>query len=136
PCFENGKAAFLNDLGSEYGFGSTEFHVLRSMEQKIIPKFLYYIIHSPLFMNTGEAFMTGAAGQKRVPASFVEEFLIGIPSIEEQVKIVDHIDQQHKIVDEVINTSSRHIELLKEYRTTLISDVVTGKIDVRDEVIP
>ena len=40
PCFENGKGACLDSLSTEIGFGSTEFHVLRS-STSILPQFLY-----------------------------------------------------------------------------------------------
>lgn len=134
PCFENGKGAYLKNLGSRIGFGSTEFHVLRAIQGITTPKFLYYIIHSPMFMTIGEAFMFGAAGQKRVPKDFIEDFNIGLPSIEEQLIIIDFIDEQTNEMDILIKQHGKSIELLQEYRTTLISNAVTGKIDVRDEV--
>lgn len=136
PCFENGKGAYLSHLGSPFGFGSTEFHVLRGKSDKVIPEFLYYVISSPMFMIIGETFMTGAAGQKRVPINFIEEFLIGLPSIDEQKRIVDLVRQKMSNINLAVNYTETKIELLKEYRTKLISDVITGKIDVRDEVIP
>ncbi|OJN78890.1 restriction endonuclease subunit S, partial [Escherichia coli] len=49
PCFENGKSAWLNNLQTEFGYGSTEFHVLRC-GQRIIGSFLYLIVSSPLFL--------------------------------------------------------------------------------------
>lgn len=50
PCFENGKGAFLNDLSSEYGFGTTELHVLRP--KAILGRFLYHFINrSGLFRD-------------------------------------------------------------------------------------
>jgi len=45
PCFENGKGAILNKLKTEFGFGSTEFHVLRA-KQDVSNIFLYYITKS------------------------------------------------------------------------------------------
>lgn len=86
PCFENGKSAWLNNLQTEFGYGSTEFHVLRC-GQRIIGSFLYLIVSSPLFLNAGEAMMTGSAGQKRVPSSFIQNFPTAIPGVAEQEKI-------------------------------------------------
>ncbi|EIS6820428.1 restriction endonuclease subunit S, partial [Escherichia coli] len=85
PCFENGKSAWLNNLQTEFGYGSTEFHVLRC-GQRIIGSFLYLIVSSPLFLNAGEAMMTGSAGQKRVPSSFIQNFPTAIPGVAEQEK--------------------------------------------------
>ena len=84
PCFENGKAAYLQNLGSPLGFGSTEFHVLRGHKGELLNPFLYYVTKSNLFMELGEASMTGAAGQKRVPTSFLQNYLLPHPSAIEE----------------------------------------------------
>ena len=53
---------------------------------------------------------------------------------EEQAQIADFLHRKTEQIDELIATEQRKIELLKEYRQSLISEAVTGKIDVRDEV--
>lgn len=55
-------------------------------------------------------------------------------SEEEQTAIVAHIEAECSRLDAIIDKFKKQIELFEEYRTTLISEVVTGKIDVRDEV--
>ena len=57
-----------------------------------------------------------------------------MPRKTEQTAIVQHIETQCHRLDTIIKKFKKQIDLLKEYRTTLISEVVTGKIDVRDEV--
>lgn len=133
PCFENGKGALLSTLDTEIGFGSTEFHVLRAGES-ITPVFLYFVTKSEIFMKIGEAFMTGSAGQKRVPTDFVSEFNIALPPKVDQSAIVTHIEAECSRLDTIIDKFKKQIDLFKEYRTTLISEVVTGQIDVRGEV--
>lgn len=76
--------------------------------------------------------MTGAAGQKRVPTNFVESFQIGVPDIDEQHLITNYLDDKTAQIDQTIAQTEKQITLLQEYRTTLISNVVTGKIDIRD----
>ncbi|NUQ44346.1 MAG: restriction endonuclease subunit S [Calditrichaceae bacterium] len=134
PCFENGKGALLEKLGSNIGFGSTEFHVLRA-SQNVQRKFLFYLTRTELFKNMGEALMYGAAGQKRVPTSYLEEYVMALPPIEEQDLIVHHIEANLSRITDTISKIQREIDLLQEYRTALISEAVTGKIDVRDEAI-
>ena len=56
------------------------------------------------------------------------------PPVNEQAQIVDFLDHKTQQIDELISAEQRKIELLKEYRQSLISEVVTGKIDVRNEV--
>jgi len=54
-----------------------------------------------------------------------------LPPQDEQSKIVAYIELKNTKIDTAIIKAEREIELIKEFRTTLISDVVTGKIDVR-----
>jgi len=56
--------------------------------------------------------------------------------LDEQHAIADYIDARCDETDEMIITIKSEIALITEYRTRLISDVVTGKVDVRDVVIP
>ena len=56
------------------------------------------------------------------------------PPVHEQDKIANFLDHKTKQIDELITAEQRKIELLKEYRQSLISEAVTGKIDVRNEV--
>ncbi|EIJ34430.1 restriction endonuclease subunit S [Thiothrix nivea] len=131
PCFENGKGALLDSLETDIGFGSTEFHVLRP-SAVINGKFLYYITKSEVFMKVGEAFMTGAAGQKRVPTDFISDFPLVSLDLNEQIAIVKYIEAEVARLDRKISKTRRIIELQKEYRTALISEVVTGKVKVPD----
>lgn len=80
----------------------------------------------------------GAAnkGRWRMPAINFKNFEIPVPTIEEQNEIVEWVSQKEAKFDLLISKVEKQIELLLEYRTRLISDVVTGQIDVRDEVIP
>lgn len=129
PCFENGKGALLTQLETNFGFGSTEFHVLRAVS--VNSEFLYFVTRSELFMKIGEAFMVGAAGQKRVPTGFVSEFTFPFPpTIEEQQGIVHKIETESIRIETQIARTRKLIDLLTEYRTALISEVVTGKVKV------
>lgn len=44
PCFENGKAAYVENLATEKCIGSTEFHVIRPVANLLEPRFLYYLV--------------------------------------------------------------------------------------------
>ena len=58
-----------------------------------------------------------------------------IPPLEEQNQIVDYLDRKTLKIDSLTKKELHRITLLKEYRQSLISDVVTGKMDIRDEVL-
>ncbi len=62
----------------------------------------------------------------------VREIRVALPSAPEQTAIVEYLDAQTTKIDAAIAAARREIELLREYRTRLIADVVTGKVDVRE----
>ncbi len=55
-----------------------------------------------------------------------------IPPLPEQTAIVEYLDKATADIDSAITRARSGIDLLKEYRTRLIADVVTGKLDVRE----
>jgi len=135
PCFENGKGACLDSLDTEIGFGTTEFINLRPSHD-INPKYLYLITMTRPFRVLGEKVMTGSAGQKRVSPEYIKNFTIGIPPLDEQNNILEEIDRRVSRIDEQIRCENESISVLFELRTRLISDVVTGQIDVRGIEVP
>ena len=134
PCFENGKIVLVKNLATPVGFGSTEFIVVRPNVEKAFPPFLYYVLYNYPLRGIGKHFMTSAVGLKRVPTEFIENFRIPIPSYQEQMHIADFLDRKTKQIDQMKSNEEQTINLLKEYRQSLISEVVTGKMDVRSEV--
>ena len=64
--------------------------------------------------------------------SKIENLFVNLPSYSEQTQIVEYLDEQTQKIDSTIEKETQRIELLKEYRQSLISEVVTGKVDVRD----
>ena len=62
------------------------------------------------------------------------QHMVAMPSFAEQTAIVAHLDKLTSDIDAAIAHTRREIELLEEYRTRLIADVVTGKLDVREAV--
>ncbi|WP_369856467.1 restriction endonuclease subunit S [Candidatus Thalassolituus haligoni] len=135
PCFENGKGALARSLTNQVAFGTTELHVLRS-EEEINPEWLFYLSISYPFREIGASEMYGAGGQKRVPEDFIKDFRIGIPGYEEQVEIVLYLNSELSKLDTLKSKTSDTITRLEEYRTTLITAAVTGKIDVRGFKLP
>jgi type I restriction enzyme S subunit len=68
-----------------------------------------------------------------IEISNLMDLVLTFPTLAEQSAIVQHIETQCSRLDTIIEKFKKQIELLKEYRTTLISEVVTGKIDVRGD---
>lgn len=96
PCFENGKIV-LADIPHPFGFGSTEFHVVRARPAKLDPRFLLHALRQPVFRLKGERRMTGSAGQRRVPENFLSTFAIPLPPLDEQRRIVAILDKADEL---------------------------------------
>ena len=73
--------------------------------------------------------------QKNIYLEDVKNLIIPIPSLEEQLLIAKYIEVEIIRIETLISKSQQEIELLKEYKTALISEVVTGKVDMRDVVL-
>jgi type I restriction enzyme S subunit len=128
PCFENGKGALARNLRNGIGYGTTELFVVRH-GNGLDPRFLYYATASSTFRTIGEAFMTGAAGQKRVPGEFVADFLVGLPDQAIQQSIADYLDQETARIDELVAEKEKMLALLEEKRNALITNTVTRGLD-------
>jgi len=135
PCFENGKGAIARGLKNGVAFGTTELHVLRAGEM-ILPDYLFHLTMSHSFRCFGESEMYGAGGQKRVPETFLKDFRIGLPPLSEQKDLVDYIKKVNQQIHLQMRKTVDIINRLTEYRSSLITNAVTGKIDVRDFPIP
>lgn len=135
PCFENGKGAIARGLKNGIAFGTTELHVMRS-DDILLPDYLFHLTMSHPFRCIGESEMYGAGGQKRVPETFLKDFRIGLPPVNEQQDIIDYINKVNQKLDLQISKAIDVIGRLTEYRSALITNAVTGKIDVRGFAIP
>ena len=96
PCMENGKGAVAKGLHNGVGFGSTEFHVLRPISGKTDPYWIYTLTAFPQFRMDAANNMTGSAGQRRVPASFLENYRVSLPPMVLQNQFTDFVHQVDK----------------------------------------
>lgn len=128
PCFENGKGALIRKTVTGIGFGTTELHVL-TPGPELDGRFLYFVTVDPKFRRLGEACMTGAAGQQRVPEDFVRDFQVLVPPLPQQRAIADYLDRETTRIDALIAAKERLLELLAEKRRALITRAVTRGLD-------
>ncbi|GAA5504309.1 type-1 restriction enzyme EcoKI specificity protein [Deinococcus xinjiangensis] len=96
PCMENGKAAIARRLVNSVGFGSTEFHVLRASEETL-PEWIFYFVRKKSTRELAEQFMTGSAGQRRVPASFLSEVSIPKPDLKVQKVLIERLERADRL---------------------------------------
>ncbi len=108
-----------------------ELLVLRA-NKFLTPTFLYYRLISEAIITIVDNSTYGTKMPRASWEKFISLIGIGFPSIDEQNKITDYIENKIREIETLVSKTQQEIELLKEYKTALISEVVTGKVDVRE----
>ena len=107
--------------------------LLRFKEQRINNKFMYYLINSKTIQYQFQVSMTSTA-QPKLNKDNVKNIVMFLPTLQIQNEIVEYLDSENLILDNLIFKQQALIEKLKEYRASIISHAVTGKIDVREHM--
>ncbi len=116
PSLENGKTAFVDLLSNnEIGFGSTEFIVLRSIDEITDSQFLYYFVISANFRDIAIKSMSGSSGRQRVQTAVIKEFEFFLPSLMEQRAIASILSS----LDDKIDLLYRENKTLEQMAQTL-----------------
>lgn len=104
--------------------------VFRCNKNKILPKFLLAVFNSSHFYDA--LVLNWSYGtQQNIGMGVLSNIEIPCPPLHEQTEIIQYLDAENIKFDKLISTQSQLIEKLKEYRSSIISHAVTGKIDVR-----
>ncbi len=96
-------------------------------------KYFKYLFKSHPFIQLLQTCVTGIREGQNINYSVLGNNFIPIPPIEEQNAIVEYIESKTHKIDTMIEAMKAEIDRLTEYKQRLISDVVTGQTDVRDE---
>ena len=123
PCMENGKCAIATGLTNGIGFGSSEFHVLRSTD-KILNSYLFALLNTNEVRRVAEKNMTGSSGHRRVPASFYANMEIPLPPIDIQKKIADEC----KKVDDKVVVALDDLSSSQEGLTSLLNSISSNEV--------
>lgn len=97
-------------------------------KHKISPLYFYYLIirSKSKLQSEGQGATFMELSKDKLGSIFFCE-----PPLEEQIQIASYLDQETQKIDLLIGKINKQIELLNEYKISLISHAVTGKIDVR-----
>lgn len=98
---------------------------------KIKAEFLLLLLSGRIFSDYMAPLFTGISVPHLSPNQ-IKEFNVALPPIKEQKKIVSYVRSRTDILDTTISHLESEIKLLQEYRNRLVSDIVTGKLDVRE----
>jgi len=111
PCLENGKTAFVDFLDEkEYGFGSTEFIVIRGRKGITENHFVYYLFLSPKIRTKAIQLMSGSSGRQRVQVDAFKLIKIKIPPLVEQKNIITILS----MIDQKIELNQKMNKVLEE----------------------
>ncbi|RRS06756.1 type I restriction endonuclease subunit S [Pseudoalteromonas sp. J010] len=128
PCFENGKAAVVEDLPNGIGAGSSEFYVLRADAPYVSEKLIYALIKTHGFATEGAQNMIGAVGLRRVPRKFVEDYAFPLAPLAEQKVIAEKLDKLLAKVDSIKARLDAVPDTLKRFRQSVLAAAVSGKL--------
>lgn len=128
----------LKDLGHSCFYGrydigliGGEQFLLKPNKEEILGKYLYYTTKA--FSQSLQIYATGTK-VFRFNSQVLKTVYIPYISLEEQQKIIDYLDYKCSKIDLLVSKQKNLIEKLKEYRPSIISHAVTGKIDVRESL--
>lgn len=129
PCMENGKGAHVTGLKNGVGFGSTEFHVLRTQNGNNA-RFLLHWLQNEETRLRAIAYMGGSAGQQRVQPAFFYNYRIPFFEPREQSRIAYVLDT----IDGAIKKTEAEIAKLKKIREGMLHDLLTYGLDEHGQI--
>jgi len=144
------KKVYINDLAMNImrarngSFGISEYEGIVSAAYAVFkpiipmnPRYMHHMLKSPHVVGIFESHSYGIAEhRRRLYADYFLRLYLPVPPIEEQDQIAEFVEAEEAKAQRAALAIKQEISLLREYRTRLISDVVTGQIDVRGIEIP
>ena len=114
PCMQNGKSFIAENMPTEIGFGSTEFHVLRKKNERIYMPYLWVVLSDTHILEAAQGMFSGSAGQQRVPDTFLKKFPLVLPPIEIQKELADNVMTALKRTKEMLDAAEIEWQSAKE----------------------
>lgn len=107
--------------------------IIRPDAHRVDSRFVHFLCQAVNVREQVESFVKGA-GLPRLSISNLRKIVVPLPPLEEQAAITAILEAHLAKVDSLIRKSTESIDTLREYRSALITNAVTGKIDVREAV--
>jgi type I restriction enzyme S subunit len=127
PSMENGKAAIARGLKNGFGFGSTEFHVMRPKES-VIAEWVFHFVRQQSFRDEAKGSFTGTAGQLRVPEKFILNADIPLAPVPEQQRIVAKIESLFEQSRTARAALTRVPALMSQFRRAVLASATLGRL--------
>ena len=131
PALVGKVGLFAANANDEVTFAS--YLVRLRVRSEHNPAWLNYLLNSTVFWSYARSQALVSLHQANLNSKRYGQMVLPVPSGRaEQDKLVEHVRLQAGEIERAVDRLEREIELLREYRTRLVADVVTGKLDVRD----
>jgi len=127
PCMQNGKHAIALGLIGGFGFGSTEFHVLRPSAD-VTSEWIHQFLRQPAVLTAAAAHFTGAVGQQRVPAEFLSSLKLPLPPLSEQRRIAAILDEQMAAVERARAAAEAQVNAIGNLPSALLLRAFSGEL--------
>ncbi len=122
---------------NELPFALYNSNILRvTFKEGISNEYMNYLFNSHDILIFLRLIVKGTTNVSAIYFKDLTKIDIWLPNIDEQLKIVQFIDQETTLLTTAISKIEKEIALVEEYKTALIAEAVTGKIDVRGYVVP
>ncbi|MEB2805903.1 restriction endonuclease subunit S [Campylobacter upsaliensis] len=121
-----GKTAIVNNCPKQATLNSGIF-LVRTMKKMCFVKYLFFIINSQYFKEFVNVKTSGSTIKHLYQSDF-HDLKIPLPPLQEQKQIANFLDEKCEKINSAIEKTKRQIELIKEYKNTLINEAVCGRV--------
>ncbi len=121
PCFENRKSAIMTNLKNAFGAGTTELHVMRTIENLLDPEYLLIVVKTQRFLDEGVRSYTGTAGQQRISRAFCMNYNMPLPPLNEQKRIVQKIDEIFEMIPKFQEALEQRVNYKRQLNQTSLN---------------
>ena len=120
PCLQNGKHTLATGLNGGFGFGTTEFHVVRA-GIRVTAQYVFRVLTQAHVIEQCSKSFTGTAGQQRIQSETLKSLRLSIPPLAEQRAIATVLDS----IDEAIERTDAVIAATERLRDALLHELLT-----------
>ena len=128
-----GKIVYVGNLKGQTCLNSGIF-ITRATNDEYIQRYFFWVLNSNIF-KAFIKFNSGGSTILHLYQNVFVKFKFTIPPIQEQNEIVNYLDKQTKFIDHLLSNEEKRIKLLREYRCSLISSAVMGKVRISEDMI-
>lgn len=136
PCFQNRKSVIFKNLINGFGAGTSELTIVRPFTDFCCPEYLLDVFKSESFIKKGMKSFTGTAGQQRIHKDFLRTYVMPLPPLEEQKRIVAKIEELMPFVEQYAKASTRlntlNAAFPDQMKKSILQQAVKGKLVPQD----